>query len=118
MRADLHIGDAVVVTSLVLLALLMGAPVAGAADQPMGSGTQSQEGIGTQTMKDQPQIQGEIQVRGELGKGQERQMKVPEWLKIPPQDDYSHLLNLDFHGQDEGIVGRTKEEDEKHAVSF
>ena len=44
--------------------------------------------------------------------------KMPGWLRIPPEDDYSHLLNLDFHGQDEGAVARTKEEDEKHAVSF
>jgi hypothetical protein len=117
MRADVQIKGAVVVASLALL-VLMFASTAGAADQPMGTETQSQQGIGTPTMKDQPQVQGEIQVRGELSKGQERQMRVPEWLKIPPADDYSHLLNLDFHGQDEGIVGRTKEEDEKHAVSF
>ncbi len=117
MRAVVYIRGAVVLASLALL-LLMFASTAGAADQPMGSGTQSQEGIGTQTMKDQPQIQREVQVPGELGKGQERPMKVPEWIKIPPQDDYSHLLNLDFHGQDEGVVKRTKEEDEKHAVSF
>lgn len=44
--------------------------------------------------------------------------KMPEWLRIPAEDDYSHLLNLDFHGQDQGIVVRTREEDSKHAVSF
>lgn len=117
MRVGVYIGGAVVLASLGFL-LLTFAPTAGAADQPMGSGTQAQEGIGTPTMKDQPQVQQDVQVPGELGKGQERQMKMPEWLTIPPYDDYSHLLNLDFHGQDEGIVGRTKEEDEKHAVSF
>lgn len=117
MRAALYIRGAVVVASLALL-VLMFASTAGAADQPMGSGTQPQQGIVAQTMKDQPQIQREVQVPGELGKGHERTMKIPGWLKITPEDDFSHLLNLDFHGQDPDVVGRTREEDTKHAVSF
>lgn len=117
MRADVYIRGAVVLASVALL-LLMFAPTAGAADQPMGSATQSQEGIGTQTMKDQPQIQRDVQVPGELGKGSERPMKVPEWMKISPFDDYSHLLNLDFKGPDAGDVERARESDIKSAVSF
>ncbi len=117
MRADIYVRGAVVLASLALL-LLMFVSTAGAADQPMGSGTQLQQVSGMQTMKDQPQMQREVRVPGELDKGHERPMKVPEWLKIIPHDDFSHLLNLDFHGQDEGVVARTKEEDSKHAVSF
>jgi hypothetical protein len=118
MRADLHIGDAVVVTSLVLLALLMGAPVAGAADEPKGSGMPSQQGIGAQATPDQPQVQRESTVPGELGKGQERPMKVPEWIGITPSDDYSHLLNLDFKGQVPNILEQTREDDDKSTTSF
>ncbi len=117
MRVDVSIRGAIVVASPTLL-VLMFASTAGAADQPMGSGTQSQQGIGTHTMKNQPQMQREVQIPGEPGKGHERTAKLPEWLRITPQDDFTHLLNLDFHGQDEDVVVRTREEDSKHAVSF
>jgi hypothetical protein len=110
MSANISIRGVVVLASLALF-LLMFAPAVGAADQPMGSETQSPQGIGTQPMKDQSQIQRDVQVSGELGKGHEQQMKVPEWLKITPEDDYSHLLNLDFKGQPDDIVKQTREDD-------
>jgi hypothetical protein len=118
MRADLHIRDAVVVTSVVVLALLMGAPVAGAADEPKGSGAPLQQAIGAPATPEQSQAQREVTVPGELGKGQEQPMKVPEWIKITPSDDYSHLLNLGFKGQVPNILEQMWEDDEKSATSF
>jgi hypothetical protein len=101
-----------IVASLAMIACFL-ASSASAADQPIGTGAPTQQ----EMKKDQPQISRDAPAPGEVGKGQERQMKLPEWIKIAPDDDYSHLLNLDFHGQDQGVVGRTKEEDEL-AVSF
>lgn len=118
MKTDLYIASAVVAASMALV-LFAFAPLAGAADRPAGAtGTQPEQGLGAETMKGQPQVQRNVPVPGELGKGHERPMKMPDWIQISPSDDYSHLLNLDFKGQVPDILERTKEDDSKSTTAF
>lgn len=118
MKADLSRASAMSVTSIALVLWAL-APLAGAADLPGGTmGAQPQQGIGTEIMKEKPQVQRDVAVPVELGKGHERPMKMPDWIQISPSDDYSHLLNLDFKGQVPDILERTKEDDARSAVAF
>lgn len=115
MRADLYRASVVCAGMIALVSCAFVVPVAGAADQPAGAaGSQSQQ----EMKKEQPQVPRDIVAPGELGKGHERPMKMPDWIQISPSDDYSHLLNLDFKGQVPDILERTWEDDAKSAVSY
>lgn len=78
MRVSLLIRSAVIIASLALVALVV-APSAGAADQPIGSGAPGQkEEMKKDITKEQSEIRREQPATGELGKGSERLMRVPE----------------------------------------
>lgn len=73
MRVSLLIIGVVLVASLALIALVV-APSAGAADQPTGTGTPTQKEV----VKERADIQPEQRAAGELGKGSEQLMRVPD----------------------------------------
>lgn len=117
MRAETTAMRVLFGASLVLVVCVL-ASFAGAAEKPMGSGTQSQEGIGTPPVKEQPQIQRDVPVPGELSQGQERPMKVPEgFTGLPEEDYYRHLLQKQFKGQADLLEGM-REDEAKSSVSF
>ncbi len=117
MWADISIRGAVVVASAALLALTL-SPAIGAAEQPGTAGPAPQTDVTAMSSDKQSATDMSPVIVMEPTRKPQPIRKMQEWLRIPPEDDFSHLLNLDFHGQDEGAVARTREEDSKHAVSF
>ncbi len=109
MRVSLLITGAMLVASLALVALVV-APPAGAADQPTGTGAAAQ----TEVVKERADIQPEQRVAGELGKGSEQPMRVPN---LTARSDFLIMTPERQIFTDPDILEHMRHENEKSAVA-
>lgn len=119
MQAVLTKGRAIVVALSVLAVMFLFVPAAVASEQPIG--TEGSSGIDTQPMNMETQAapSRDVRTEGELGKGQEIPMRVPEGegrhLLAPPS---KHFLFMGDAATNAELLEQLRIQDEVSSYAF